>query len=392
MEADRIAWMSAEKDMGQAPHRSPNPACRPLVGGARAIVHPPRRPGCPMPTPQPPCAPLKILSCAAARPMAQTVARILRQPLVEVEETWFACGEGKFIIHENVRGDDIYIFQTAIVPAPSGARPERSVYDRFVMLLHAVEAAALSDAQHITAVLPYYPAARQDKRKGRTREGISAGLFARCLQEAGATRVLCVDIHNPAIAGMFSPDRCRLENVSLTHRFSRWLRRQGLCGDTVASPDLGGMERARDYAAELKTGLVGLSKERDYTSTSTVLRSTLIGDVDGRDVLLVDDMIDTGGSVVAAVEELKRHGARHVTVAATHPIMSGPAWDRMDALAARAIAEGWRFRLVGTSAIRHPDPPDYYREYAIEPLLAAVIEHINRRGSVTGAQQGEDQS
>ncbi len=341
---------------------------------------------------KPPRAPLKLLSCDGARPLASTVARILDQPLVEVEETWFACGEGKFIIKENVRGDDLYVFQAPIVPDRDGQPPERSVYDRFVMLLHAVEAAALSDAQHITAVVPYYPGARQDKRKGRTREGISAGLFARCLQEAGASRVLCVDIHNPAIAGMFSPDRCRLENVSLTHRFSRWLHRHELCGDTVASPDLGGMERARDYAAELKAGLVGLSKERDYTAANTVLRSTLIGEVEGHDVLLVDDMIDTGGSVVAAVEELKRHGARDVTVAAAHPLMSGPAWERMQGLADRADAEGWRFRLVGSSAIHHEDTPDYYREYPIEPLLAAVIDHINRRGSVTGAQQGEDRS
>ncbi len=352
--------------------------------------------------PQPQRAPLKLMSCAAARPMAARVAEILGTSLVRADETWFACGEGKFVIEDNVRGDDLYIFQTPILPASHdhGVRgeqapasgPSLSIYDRFVMLLHAVEAAALSDAQHVTAIVPYYPGARQDKRKGRTREGISAGLFARCLQEAGATRVVCVDIHNPAIAGMFAPNRCRLENISLTHRFSQWLRRQGLCGQIVASPDLGGMERARDYAAELSVGLVGLSKERDYRTPNMVLRSTLIGDVQDQDVMLVDDMIDTGGSVTAAVEELKRHGARDVTVAASHLIMSDPAWERMTCLAERAAKEGWRFSLVGTSAIHHQDAPAWYHEYPIEPLMAAVIDHINRRGSVTGAQQADDRN
>lgn len=332
-----------------------------------------------------PRAPLKILTCEAARPMATTVANRLNAPLVAGKEYWFACGEGKYVIQDNVRGDDLYIFQSPIAPSSP-----RSVYDRFVMLLHAVEAAALSDAEYITAVVPYYPGARQDKRKGRTREGISAGLFARCLQEAGAQRVVCVDIHNETIGGMFDPDRCRLENVSVTHRFARWLKREGLCGQTVASPDLGGMERARDYAAALSLGLVGMSKERDYSSANKVLRSTLLGDVDGLDVMIVDDMVDTGGSVVAAVDELKRHGAGNVTVTCTHPLMSGPAWDRMTAVYQRAESEGWRFRLVGTSAVHHEDTPDWYIEYRIEPLMGVVIDHINRRGSITTAQQEED--
>jgi len=317
--------------------------------------------------------------------MAQTVARRLSAPLVRGKEVWFASGEGKYVIEDNVRGDDLYIFQSPIAP-----EQPRSVYDRFVMLLHAVEAAALSDAEYITAVVPYYPGARQDKRKGRTREGISAGLFARCLQEAGAHRVVSVDIHNETIGGMFNPNRCRLENVSVTVRLARWLRKRGLCGDTVASPDVGGMERARDYAAALSLDLVGLSKERDYSRPNTVVGSTLIGVVEGRDVLLMDDMVDTGGSVVAAVEELKRRGAGHVTIACIHPVMSDPAWSRLQGLHDRAEAEGWRFRFVGTSAVHHAQGPAWYLEYPIEPLMAEVIGHINRRGSVTGAQQGED--
>jgi len=329
-------------------------------------------------------APLHLLTCEAARPVASAVATLLGRPLCGGREAWFSCGEGKYVIQENVRGGDVYIFQSAIA-----SHPRRSVYDRFVMLLHAIEAAALSDAEHVTAVLPYYPGARQDKRKGRVREGISAGLFARMLQDAGATRVLTIDIHNEAIAGMFDPGRCRLENIHLTHRLAGWCQRRGLCGDTVASPDVGGMERARRYAAELGLNLVGLSKERDYSTENRVTRTTLIGDVQGRDVMLVDDMIDTAGSVVAAVETLKAGGAQHITVTCAHPILSGPAWERLRAIADRAAAEGWRFSLVGSASVPHAEPPPWYHTYPISPLLAQVIEQLNRRGSVTGVQQAD---
>jgi ribose-phosphate pyrophosphokinase len=328
-------------------------------------------------------APLQLLTCEDGRPMAERVATALDAPLCPSKEDWFACGEGKFVIQENVRGHDVYVFQS---PAGPGSR---SVYERFVMLLHAVEAAALSDAAFVTAVMPYFPGARQDKRKGRVREGISAGLFARCLQEAGASRVVTVDIHNEAIAGMFDPARCRLENVHLTHRLAGWLAKRGLAGDIVASPDVGGMERARGYAQELGFPLVALSKERDYSTPTRVLRSTLIGDVRDRDVVLVDDIIDTAGSVVSAVEALKSHGARDISVACAHPLFSGPALKRLDGLATRALAEGWRFRVVGSTSIRHERLPIWFEGWRVEPLLAEVIRMLNQRGSVTGVQEAD---
>jgi len=330
-------------------------------------------------------APIHIMACDGGRPLAEAVARNLGAPFVQSRDVWFACGEGKAIIEQNVRGTDLYVFQSPIVPGDA-----RSTYDRFVMLLHAVEAAALSDAEWVTAVVPYFPGARQDKRKGRVREGISAGLFARMLQEAGAHRVVTVDIHNEAIAGMFDPARCRLENVHLCHRLARWIEARGLHGDTVAAPDVGGMERARQYAAELSSSLVGLSKERDYSAVNRVHRSTLIGDVSGRDILLVDDIVDTAGSVTAAVDELKRAGARNVTIACAHPVFSGPALARMQAIADRAAAENWRFVVVGSTSVLHAKAPEWYRAFPISPLLADVIGRINGRGSVTGVQQADD--
>ena len=324
---------------------------------------------------------MALMTCGSGQSMAETVAEHLGLSLLPTRETWFACGEGKIEIEANVRGHDVYIFQSMV-----GEQDDRSIYDRFIMLLHAVEAAALSDAQYITAVTPYYPGARQDKRKGRTREGISAGLFARMLQSAGADRVVTVEIHNDSIAGMFNPSQAHLENIFLTKQFAPWLAAQGHRADVVVSPDVGYLENARLYAEELSADLAALSKERDYSKPNSVSRSTLIGEVEGRDILLVDDIIDTAGSVVSAVSELLERGAHNITVACVHPVFSGPAWERLRELKARSEKERWSFKLIGTTSIHHPNAPDWYQPFPIEPLVAAVLEKINLRGSVSGVQ------
>ncbi|MDA0272694.1 MAG: ribose-phosphate pyrophosphokinase [Proteobacteria bacterium] len=328
-----------------------------------------------------PRAPIALMTCESGRDFAESVASEMGIKLQPTTETWFACGEGKFEIGANVRGHDVYIFQST-----AGPQDDRSIYDRFVMLLHAVEAAALSDAQYITAVVPYYPGARQDKRKGRTREGISAGLFARMMQSAGTDRVMTVEIHNDSIAGMFNPSMSHLENVFLTRQLVSWLRRQNLTGDVVVSPDVGYLERARAYAEELSADLAALSKERDYSKPNQVFRSTLIGEVKDRNILLVDDIIDTAGSVVSAIEELKKQGAKNINVACVHPLFNGPAWERLTDIRTRAENEGWEFNMVGTSVIRHENTPHWYHTFQIESLIAQVLEKINSRGSVTGVQ------
>lgn len=319
------------------------------------------------------------MTCESGRKFAEAVANNLSTLLIPTTETWFKCGEGKFEIGANVRGHDVYIFQSA-----AGPQDEKSIYDRFLMLLHAIEAAALSDAQYITAVIPYYPGSRQDKRKGRTREGITAGLFARLMQSAGVDRVLTVEIHNDAIAGMFNPAMAHLENVFLTRHLVRWLVQRDLTGDVVVSPDFGYLGRARAYAEELSADLAALSKERDYSKPNQVFRSTLIGEVVGRNVLLVDDIIDTGGSVVSAIEELKEQGAQNINVACIHPLLSGPAWKTLNGVKKRSLKEGWNFQVIGTSVISHENAPEWYSAFPIEPLLAQILEKINSRGSVTG--------
>jgi len=328
-----------------------------------------------------PRAPIALITCESGRQFAETVANHLGKVLIPTNETWFACGEGKYEIGANVRGHDVYIFQSA-----AGPQDNKSVYDRFMMLLHAIEAAALSDAQYITAVIPYYPGSRQDKRRGRTREGITAGLFARLMQSAGVHRVLTVEIHNDAIAGMFNPTMAHLENVFLTRHLVRWLLQKKLTGDVVVSPDVGYLGRARAYAEELSADLAALSKERNYSQPNQVFHSRLIGEVSDRNVLLVDDIVDTGGSVVSAIEELKVQGAQNINVACIHPLLNGPAWERLHSIKQRSLKEGWQFHLVGTSVISHKNTPDWYSTFPIEPLVGQILEKINSRGSVTGVQ------
>jgi ribose-phosphate pyrophosphokinase len=330
-------------------------------------------------------APLRVLACADAGDLAASMAHHLQATLIASRDVWFACGEGKFVIDENIRGTDVYIVQQPIVPGST-----RSIYDRTLMLMHAVDAARHSDAERVTVILPYLPGGRQDKRKGRTREGVSTSLFARMLEAAGASMLITVEPHNEAISGCFDPRKCVFEPVYVTHAFSHWLSSEGLVGDLVASTDVGGLQRARRFAHHLQRGLVAVSKERDYSVPNAVARSTVIGDVQGRSVTVFDDMIDTAGSAIAAIEALWAEGATDVTLATVHPLLSNPAWERLTALHDRAVARGSRFTLAGTSSVAHRSPPAWYRSFGLEPLLADVIRSVNARESVNVLLGEED--
>ena len=320
--------------------------------------------------------PLCLLACDDARASAELVARQLGAALTPSRDMWFACGEGKFVIDANVRGHDVYLFQH-VVPSDG-----RTVYDRFIMLLHAVDAARLADAERITVVLPYLPGARQDKRKGHLREGVSTGLFARMLQEAGADMVITVEPHNEAIVGCFDPRRCVFESLLLDRSLARHLREAGVHVDVVASTDVGGLEMARRLAERMQAGIVALSKERDYAQVNTVRRAQVIGEVKGQRVLIVDDIVDTAGSVVAAAHALWDEGALDITVAGVHCVCSGPAWERLQGLADESARRGLSFAVVGTSSVTHADPPPWYRSMSLEPILAQVIHNVNCGDSV----------
>lgn len=326
-------------------------------------------------------APLCLIYCEQASDLAAGIGQVLRVPMTPSETVWFASGEGKHVVGDNVRGHDVYVFQRTIAPDSA-----YSVYDNFMMALHAADSLKLADAERVTLVLPYLPGTRQDKRK--LREGVSTGLFARLIAASGVSMVITVEPHNEALVAGYDPRFCVLESVSLVKAFATFLQDKGLVGDVVASPDVGGLENARKYAQFLNRDLAALSKERDYSKTSVVIRSTVLGDVKDRNVLLVDDIVDTGGSVVSAVNALWEEGAKGVVVACAHPVLSGPAWERLHALEAQARERGVRFALCGTGSVVHRDTPDWYYAFPLEPLLAEVVRRVNARGSLRTLAEG----
>lgn len=321
--------------------------------------------------------PLCLVACGDSGELARDVGARLGVHVTGSRETWFACGEAKHAIQANVRGCDVYVFQRTVVPGS-----DRSVYDRTMALMLAVDAARHADAERVTVVLPYLPGSRQDKRKGHVREGVSTGLLARMLTAAGVDMVITVDPHDEAMAGAYDPSRCVFEAVSVDGPFSRFLVDQGLVCDVVASTDVGGLERARSYAQRLGRPIAALAKERDYSSASVVVQTTVIGDVRGKSVMLVDDIVDTAGSMEAAVHSLWEQGATDVVIAGVHMLLSGAGMQRLLNLRAQAEAKGVRLRVAGTSSVLHPTAPEWYATFALEPLLARVIRSVNERGSV----------
>ncbi|MGF1510727.1 MAG: ribose-phosphate diphosphokinase [Myxococcota bacterium] len=326
-------------------------------------------------------APLCLVACGPAEDLAQGIAETLDVRITPSHEIWFPSGEGKHVVEQNVRGADVYVLQRCVAPQ-SG----RSVYDNLLMALHAADALKLADAARVTLVLPYLPGTRQDKRKKQVREGVTTGLFARMIEASGVSMVITVEPHNEALVAAYDPRNCVMESVGIVRAFATFLAERELVGDVVASPDVGGLENARFYAQVLRRDLAALSKERDYSQTSIVMNTTVLGDVRNRDVLLVDDIVDTAGSVVSAVHALWHGGAQGVVVACAHPVMSGPAWARLEQLKAEADERGVRFAACGTSSIAHPSAPGWYHSFPLSRLLAEVIRSVNTRGSVRAVE------
>ncbi len=257
---------------------------------------------------------LKLLAGNANRPLAEEIARELGLPLADAEVSRFSDGEVFVQINENVRGADVFVIQPTCPP----------VNDSLMELLVMLDALKRASAQRMTAVLPYYGYARQD-RKVQPRVPISAKLVADLLTAAGAHRVLALDLHAGQIQGFF--------NIPVDHLFAApvlidYLGRKALQDPVVIAPDAGGVERARAIAKRLKAGLAIIDKRREGADVSLFMH--LIGDVKGRDAVIIDDMIDTAGTVVQAVDAIKREGARRILACGVHPVLSGPAIARIE--------------------------------------------------------------
>ena len=256
----------------------------------------------------------KLISGTANPEFAQKVAGFLGKELADIEVNKFSDGEINVIIPESVRGEDVFIIQPTCAPAN----------DNLMELLIIVDALKRSSAGTINAVIPYFGYARQDK-KAAPRVPISAKLVADMLEIAGVQRVITIDLHASQIQGFFSIPVDHLVGASL---FVEYIKNKNLKNPIIASPDVGGVARARGYAEKLGYDLVIVDKKREKANVSEVMN--IIGNVQGRDVVILDDMVDTAGTLTKAADVLKAKGATSVMACCTHGVLSGPAFDRIE--------------------------------------------------------------
>jgi ribose-phosphate pyrophosphokinase len=305
---------------------------------------------------------LKLFTGNANVPLAQAICSVLDIPLGRAEVKSFADGEVWVEIQENVRGMDVFIVQPTSRPGNTN----------LMELLVMIDALKRASAERITAVLPYYGYARQD-RKVAGRTPITAKLVADLITAAGTNRVLCMDLHAGQIQGFF--------NIPVDHLFAapvllQHIREHYDGNLVVVSPDAGGVERARAFAKRLSASLAIIDKRRTTPNVAEVM--TIIGDVEGRDAALVDDMIDTGDTLAKAARALAARGARRVFACATHPVLSGPAIDRiMDSPLQEVIVTDTIPLSAAAAACRK------IRVLTVSGLLAEAIKRIYNDDSVS---------
>lgn len=290
------------------------------------------------------------------------VARSLEIPIGKALVGRFSEGEIRVKVQENVRGRDVFIVQPTCPP----------VNDNLMELLILLDALRRASARRITAVLPYYGYARQD-RKDQPRVPITAKLVANLITEAGADRVLTMDLHAGQIQGFFD---IPLDHLFAVNAFVDYFTQKRIVKDlVVVSPDVGGIKMARAYAKRLHAALAMVDKRRISAEEAEVM--DIMGEVDGKNALIVDDLVSTAGSLVEAVRALKEAGAKEVYAAITHPVLSGPARER---LSSSALKE-----LVVTDTI--PISPDRMlpkiKVLSVAPLFAEAIRRIHEEQSLT---------
>jgi len=259
---------------------------------------------------------LKLFSGSSNRGLAEEVATTLGVALGDATLSTFSDGEIMIRINENVRGSDVFVIQSTCVP----------VNDHIIELLLMVDALKRASAGRITAVIPYYGYARQD-RKVQPRVPISAKMVADLINAVGTNRVLTVDLHSGQIQGFFNipVDNLYAASVLLDYMKKKFDHRNLV----IVSPDAGGVERARAFAKRLDCSIAIVDKRREKANECEIMN--VIGDVKGMDALLLDDMVDTAGTLAQAAAALKSQGARMVSAACTHAVLSGPAVDRINA-------------------------------------------------------------
>jgi ribose-phosphate pyrophosphokinase len=305
---------------------------------------------------------LKLFTGNANRPLAEEIAQYLRVPLGDAEVARFSDGEVFVQLNENLRGADVFVIQPTCPP----------VNDTLMELLIMIDAIKRASAHRITTVLPYYGYARQD-RKVMGRVPITAKLVADLLTAAGVQRVLALDLHAGQIQGFF--------NIPVDHLFAApavmidYLGKKDLKDPVVVSPDAGGVERARAIAKRLNAGLAIIDKRREGPNAAVAMH--LIGDVRDRDAIVIDDMIDTAGTLVQAVGALEREGARRILACGVHAVLSGPAVDRIKASQLEEVV------VTNSIPVSAEKRAARVTVLSVAPLLGEAIRRIHNEESVS---------
>lgn len=305
---------------------------------------------------------LKLFAGNATPDLAKDIAAHLGLTLGAIDVGTFSNGEIRVLIHENVRGADVFVIQSTCHP----------VNDTLMELLIIIDALKRASARRITAVIPYYGYARQD-RKTRGREPITAKLVANLITTAGADRVLSMDLHAGQIQGFFD---IPVDHLTASPLLASYFAEKNFKDDlVVVSPDPGGVTRARDMADRLGMSFAILDKRRPEPNVAEVLN--VIGDVEGKNVVIVDDMIDTAGTVAEGARFLRSLGSKAVYVAATHGVLSGPAIERiMEAPVEEVI-------ITDTIPLNINPVPPKIKVLSVAPLFAEAILRINEDLSVS---------
>ena len=306
---------------------------------------------------------LKIFALSSNRPLAQKIADQVGVELGKVSVTHFSDGEIKINIDESIRGDHVYIVQSTSYP----------VNDNLMELLIMIDALRRASAKTINVVLPYYGYSRQD-RKAQSREPITAKLVANMITQAGADRVLTLDLHAAQIQGFFDIPVDHLLGAPLLANY--FLENNFKDKDiVVVSPDHGGVTRARKLAEFLHAPIAIIDKRRPKANVAEVMN--IIGDVKGKVAVLIDDMIDTAGTITLAAQALQDAGALEVYACCTHPVLSGPALDRLNASVIKEV--------VVTDSIQVPEEKTGGKivQVSVDQLMAEAIRRIHENRSVS---------
>lgn len=306
---------------------------------------------------------LKIFSLNSNEALAQEVAEQIGCPLGECSVKRFSDGEIQINIEESIRGCDVFVIQSTSAP----------VNDNLMELLIMVDALKRASARTINVVMPYYGYARQD-RKARSREPITAKLVANLLETAGAHRVIAIDLHAPQIQGFFD---IPIDHLMAEPLLSEYFSQKGFNKDelVIVSPDHGGVTRARKMADRMKAPIAIIDKRRPRPNVAEVM--SIVGNVDGKVAILIDDIIDTAGTICVAASALIESGAKEVYACCTHAVLSGPAIERIDN---SKIKE-----LIITNSIALPESKQSpkIKEVSIAKLLGDTIVSVFEEKSVS---------